>query len=111
MTLLYLSVPCSHGGFYYWPLDKPTKCILLWSVSDLRPLDLYLLVAKLQIVTATAPRPVLVQLVGTGTAGTAAGGQLTVPTSAGNEAGHTSCGQRVDKGHFRGSWGEREEEG
>ena len=72
-------------------------------VSDLRPLDLYLLVAKLQIVTATAPRPVLVQLVRTGTSRTAAGGQLTVATGAGNEAGHTSCGQRVDKGHFRGS--------
>lgn len=63
----------------------------------------YSLVTELQIVTATTPRPVLVQLVRPRAAGTATGGELAIATSTGDEARHTSSGQCVDEGHFRGS--------
>lgn len=59
------------------------------------------LVAVLHVIAATAPRPIVVQVIGPGAARATARRQLSVAAGARYEAGRTGCGQCVHERHFR----------
>lgn len=62
---------------------------------------LYSLVSVLQVIAATAPRPIIVQVIGPCTTRTAARRQLSIATGTRYETGHTGRCQGMYEGHFR----------
>lgn len=61
---------------------------------------MYLLVAVLEIITASAPDPIAVQIPGPATPGTAARRQLTVPAGTADGVDHSGGGDRVNERGF-----------